>query len=107
MALFELCGEFEPIHAGHLEVGEDGVVEVGVVFFEGVLAIGGGIDGAADELQQHGDGFPAGGIIVYEEDSHHGNFWLGIRRMEDSHRWGCPDHGCEYSFTCAILGFVS
>ncbi len=29
------------------------------------------------------------------------------RLMEDSHRWGCPDHGGECSFTCAILGFVS
>lgn len=107
MALFELCGEFEAIHAGHLEVGEYGVVEAGVVFFEGFLAVGGGVDGAADELQQHGDGFPAGGIIVYEEDSHHRHFWWGIRWMEDSHRWGCPDHEVIRSFTCAILGFVS
>ena len=66
--VFGAAKQFEAVHAGHLEVGEDDVDLALAEEVEGFGAAGGGGDVVAHLGDGLGEGLAAGAVVVDDED---------------------------------------
>ncbi len=65
----EAAEEFEAVHAGHFEIGDEDGEGLGHELFEGFLAVGGGIGGEAPAAEHAGEAVALGLLVVGDEDA--------------------------------------